>query len=73
MKLRLFATAMMSASLLSAAGAPERLKAATEALKEVMGGTGSRFRIGWRVDEEVERGVWLDVDEQLRVSKLDSG
>jgi len=38
MKLRLFAAALMSASLLSAAdSAPDRLKAATSAFKEVMG------------------------------------
>ncbi len=37
MKLRLFAAAMLTASLLSAADAQERLKAATEAFKEVMG------------------------------------
>jgi lipid-binding SYLF domain-containing protein len=36
MKLRLFAAAMLTASLLSAAGAQDRLKAATEAFKEVM-------------------------------------
>jgi lipid-binding SYLF domain-containing protein len=37
MKLRLLAAALLSASLLSAAGAADRLKAATEAFKEVMG------------------------------------
>jgi lipid-binding SYLF domain-containing protein len=37
MKLRLFTAAMLTANLLSAADAPERLKAATEAFKEVMG------------------------------------
>jgi lipid-binding SYLF domain-containing protein len=36
MKLRLFVAAMLTANLLSAAGAVDRLKAATEAFKEVM-------------------------------------
>lgn len=36
MKLRLFTAVMFTANLLSAAGAEERLKAATEAFKEVM-------------------------------------